>query len=155
MEFSLEPLTTNGYTIKDSFALVEELKSFDSKLMMVNFDMEPLCTNIPLQGTIDLSVENLFQDMTHVDKLSKNSFRELLTRTMSELLILFDQQFYNQHNGVAMGSPLGATVADVFLCYHEKIWLQNSSSEFKPVIYRRYVDDTFLLFRSKHHIEKF
>ena len=128
MEFSLEPLTTNGYTIKDSFALVEELKSFDSKLMMVNFDMEPLCTNIPLQGTIDLSVENLFQDMTHVDKLSKNSFRELLTRTMSELLILFDQQFYNQHNGVAMGSPLGPTVADVFLCYHEKIWLQNSSS---------------------------
>ena len=155
MEFSLESLTTNGYTIKDSFALVEELKSFDSKLMMVNFDMEPLCTNIPLQGTIDLSVENLFQDMTHVDKLSKNSFRELLTRTMSELLILFDQQFYNQHNGVAMGSPLGATVADVFLCYHEKIWLENSSSEFKPVIYRRYVDDTFLLFRSKHHIEKF
>ena len=155
MEFSLESLTTNGYTIKDSFALVEELKSFDSKLMMVNFDMEPLCTNIPLQGTIDLSVENLFQDMTHVDKLSKNSFRELLTRTMSELLILFDQQFYNQHNGVAMGSPLGPTVADVFLCYHEKIWLQNSSSEFKPVIYRRYVDDTFLLFRSKHHIEKF
>ena len=121
MEFSLEPLTTNEYTIKDSFALVEELKSFDSKLMMVNFDMEPLCTNIPLQGTIDLSVENLFQDMTHVDKLSKNSFRELLTRTMSELLILFDQQFYNQHNGVAMGSPLGPTVADVFLCYHEKI----------------------------------
>ena len=27
-------------------------------------------------------------------------------------------------------------------------------SEFKPVIYRRYVDNTFLLFRLKHHIEK-
>ena len=93
--------------------------------------------------------------MTHVDKLSKDSFRELLTRTMSELLILSDQQFYNQHNGVAIGSPLGPTVANVFLCCHEKIWLQNSSSEFKLVIYRRYVDDTFLLFRSKHHIEKF
>ena len=53
-----------------------------------------------------------------------------------------------------MGSPLGPTLANVFLCYHEKIWLQNSPSEFKPVIYRRYVDDTFLLFRSKHHIEK-
>ena len=56
---------------------------------------------------------------------------------------------------VAMGSPLGPTLANVFLCYHEKIWLQNCPSEFKPVIYRRYVDDTFLLFRSKHHIEKF
>ena len=42
-----------------------------------------------------------------------------------------------------------------FLCYHEEIWLQNCPSEFKPVIYRRYVDDTFLLFPSKHHIKKF
>ena len=42
-----------------------------------------------------------------------------------------------------------------FFCYHEKIWLQNCPSEFKPVIYRRYVDDTFFLFRSKHDIEKF
>ena len=54
-----------------------------------------------------------------------------------------------------MGSPLGPTLVNVFLCYHEKIWLQNCPSEFKPVIYRRYVDDTFLLFRSKHQIEKF
>ena len=54
-----------------------------------------------------------------------------------------------------MGSPIGATLANVFLCYHEKIWLQNCPSEFNPVIYRRYVDHTFLLFRLKHHIEKF
>ena len=74
---------------------------------------------------------------------------------MSESLILFDQEFYKQHDGVAMGCLLGPTLANVFLCYHEKIWLQNCPSEFKPVIYRRYVDDTFLLFRSKHHIEKF
>ena len=151
----LEPLTTNEYTIKDSFTFAEELQSFDSKLVMASFDIESLFTNIPLQETIDLCVENLFQDRTHVDNLSKDSFRELLTRTMSESLILFDQEFYKQHDGVAMGSPLGPTLANVFLCYHEKIWLQNCPSEFKPVIYRRYVDDTFLLFRSKHHIEKF
>ena len=54
-----------------------------------------------------------------------------------------------------MGSPLGPTLANVFLCYHEQIWLQNCPSEFKPVIYRRYVDDTFLIFCSLHHIEKF
>ena len=122
---------------------------------MASFDIESLFTNIPLQETIDLCVENLFQDRTHVDNLSKDSFRELLTRTMSESLILFDQEFYKQHDGVAMGSPLEPTLANVFLCYHEKIWLQNCPSEFKPVIYRRYVDDTLLLFRSKHHIEKF
>ena len=74
----LEPLTTNEYTIMDSFTFAEELQSFDSKLVMVGFDIESLFTNISLQETIDLCVENLFQDTTHVDNLSKDSFRELL-----------------------------------------------------------------------------
>ena len=148
----LEPLTTNEYTIKDSFTFAEFAnvsRSFDSKLVMASFDIESLFTNIPLQETIDLCVENLFQNRTHVDNLSKDSFRELLIG-LSES---FDQEFYKQHDGVAMSSPLGPTLASVFLCYHEKIWLQNF--EFKLVIYRRYVDDTFLLFHAKHQIEKF
>ena len=151
----LEPLSTNVCTLKDSFTFTEELQSFDSKLVMASFGIESLFTNIPLQETIYLCVENLFQDRTHVDNLSKDSFRELLTRTMSESLILFDQQFFKQHDGVAAGSPLGPTLASFCLCYHEKIWLQNCPPEFEPFIYRRYADDTFLLFRSKHHIEKF
>ena len=74
---------------------------------------------------------------------------------MSESLILFDQEFYKQHDGAVMGSPLGPTLANVVLCYHDQIWLQNCPSEFKLVICRSYVDDRFLLFCSKHHIEKF
>ena len=57
--------------------------------------------------------------------------------------------------GVAIGSPLGPTFANIFLSYHEETWLKNCPCEFKPVIYKRYVDDTFLLFQSKDHIEKF
>ena len=48
-----------------------------------------------------------------------------------------------------------ATLANVFLYYHEKNQLQSCPSEFKPVIYRHYIDDTFLLFCSKHHLGKF
>ena len=45
--------------------------------------------------------------------------------------------------------------ANIFLCFYEQIWLENCPVEFKPVVYRRFVDDTFLLFRSYEHIEKF
>ena len=41
-----------------------------------------------------------------------------------------------------------------FFVIMKKKWLQNYPSEFKIVIYRRYVDDIFLLPHSKHHIEK-
>ena len=43
----LEPLTTNEYTIKDSFTFAEELQSFDSKLVMASFDVESLFLTFP------------------------------------------------------------------------------------------------------------
>ena len=42
-----------------------------------------------------------------------------------------------------------------FFIIISKIWLHNCPSEFKPLIYTKYVDDTFLLFHLKLHIEKF
>ena len=74
---------------------------------------------------------------------------------MPESLVLFNGEYYKQIDGVAMGSPLGPTFANIFLSYHEQIWLKNCPCEFKLVIYKTYVDETFLLFRSKNHIENF
>ena len=54
-----------------------------------------------------------------------------------------------------MGSPLGPTLANLFLCHNETKWLTNCPSEFKPALYRRYIDDTFLLFKDASHIDKF
>ena len=67
-------LTTSKCTIKYSFTFAEEIQSFDSNLAMASFDIESPFTNFLLQETIDLCVENLFKDMTHIDNLSKDSF---------------------------------------------------------------------------------
>ena len=67
----------------------------------------------------------------------------------------FDGKTYKQTDGVAMGSPLGPSLANAFLCFHETIWLNDCPEDFNPVYYRRYVDDIFALFRSPDHLEKF
>ena len=54
-----------------------------------------------------------------------------------------------------MGSPLGPSSAKAFLAHYEQIWLDDCPNEFKPVYYKRYVDDIFVLFQSPHHLEKF
>lgn len=54
-----------------------------------------------------------------------------------------------------MELPLGPTLANAFLCFNETTWLQNCPSSFKPVLYKRYVDDIFLLFESPDHHVKF
>ena len=86
--------------------------------------MESLFTNIPSEETIHPCVENLFKDRTHVENLLKDSFCELLTRTMSSSLIIFDQELHKQHDGVAMASPLGPTLANVSFFYHEIICIK-------------------------------
>ena len=65
---------------------------------------------------------------------------------MFESIFIFDGKFYEQRDGVAMGFPLGLTLADVFMCHFENIWLQNCPSYFRSIAYRWFVDDTFLLF---------
>ena len=49
---------------------------------------------------------------------------------------------YKQTDGVAMGSPLGPTLANIFVRYLEK---KISRSEF-ALLYHRFVDDTFAIF---------
>ena len=54
-----------------------------------------------------------------------------------------------------MGSPLGPTLANAFLCHYEKEWLDNCPIHFKPIIYKIYVDDIFVIFSSKEHLQLF
>ena len=46
--------------------------------------------------------------------------------------------------GVAMGSPLGPVFAHIFICDFEEKWIMNNGDD--PIIWFRYVDDTFTYF---------
>ena len=54
-----------------------------------------------------------------------------------------------------MGSPLGPTFANIFMCHLEEKFLAECPILFKPVYYKRYVDDTFSLFYQHDHAQLF
>ena len=63
--------------------------------------------------------------------------------------------YYQQVDGVALGSTLQPTLAYLFLVNHENKWLKKCPIQFAPKFYRCYVDDIFLLFKAKDHVKKF
>ena len=71
--------------------------------------------------------------MTYCLLQQKNSF------------FFFDNSIYCQTDGVVMGFPLGPTLANAFLCHHEKEWLDSYPAKSK--LYKRYRDDIFVMFR--------
>ena len=68
---------------------------------------------------------------------------------------LFNRSYYKQVEGLGMGLPLGPTLASIFMCHHEETWIRDCPAAFAPAKYLRYIDDTFLIFRHKSHIEFF
>ena len=45
-----------------------------------------------------------------------------------------------------MGFPLETTLVNLFLAYDVDIWPENCPLQFRPKYYRKYVDDSLLLF---------
>ena len=82
-------------------------------------------------------------------------FSKILNICIKDNLFLFNGEAYVQVDGAPMGGCLSPSLADIFLAYHEKIWLDQCPSDFKPLLYRRYVDDTCVIFKSADHVLPF
>lgn len=48
-----------------------------------------------------------------------------------------------------MRASLCRTLVNSFLCYYDKEWLHSCPIEFKPKVYKRYIDDIFVMFWSR------
>ena len=151
----LSDFTKNQYVCKDSFSFAEGISKQDHSLYMASFDIDALFTNLPIDETIDLCVKKLFKNSRTFKGFSKDEFRTLLNFAAKDAFFLFNGKYYKQVDGVAMGSPLGPTLANIFLCHWEEIWLKRCPEQFAPQHYNRYMDDTFLLFSCEDHVKIF
>ena len=123
----LSPLTKNGYTVKDSFQFAEEISEQNPTLSMGNLDLDSLFTNILLDETIDIFVNQLFENTDSVEGFTKSELKQLLSLPAKESHFIFNCLLYKQMEGVAMSSPLGPSLANAFLSYHEKLVKQLSA----------------------------
>ena len=76
------------YTVKDLFSFVKEITSAGNHGFMASFDVSRLFTNIPLNESIDLCLDLLFENSDVIDyndcSLDRKSFRKLLCSAVRE-----------------------------------------------------------------------
>ena len=143
------PHTSNDYTLQDSFEFSSIIDKQNPELFIASLDVDSLFTNVPLDEAITIAVNKVCGRKRKIDGIKKSEFKDMLDIAIKGSIFYFNGSYYRQVDGVAMGSPLGLVLANIFLCHHEMNWLRKCPTSFTPVLYKRYVDDIVVLMDSK------
>jgi GIY-YIG catalytic domain len=132
------------YNIKNSF----EFKSFIDNItlkpneVLVSFDVVSLFTNVPTKLALAI-VDKKWPLISECTNISKPIFMEYLRFIVQESSYFqYDDKFYKQNFGLAMGSPLAPILSDLVL----EFLFDNiiPKLDFQPNFIKKYVDDCIL-----------
>ena len=119
--------------------LEDKINGIEGDKYLVSYDVESLFTNVPLTEAIEITCNLLLQNFGDSLGYSRKTLMKLLLLCSRDCIFQFNDKLYIQHDGVAMGSPLGPLLANVFMSVMDN---KIRSSCNAPKLYKRYVDDT-------------
>ena len=85
----LEPITTNMYTVKNSFEFAKEIADQDPGLFMDSLDVKSLFTNIPLEKTISVCCDSLFSNDAKLNNINRIDFKKTFKSSSTKQLFQF------------------------------------------------------------------
>ena len=117
-----------------------------------------LFTSVPIDPALNIIKDLLEKDNTLKERtvLAVNDIILLLEFCLKNTYFSFQDQFYEQVEGAAMGSPVSPIVANLYIEYLEQKAL--STAPHPPRFWCRFVDDTFVIHKEVnkqdffHHI---
>ena len=156
----IKPAASNCYgtDTKDTFDFVEKIKRIDlNGTIMASLDVSSLFTNVPLEKTIQITLDRLYRnELVTCPDIPESDLKDLLYVCLKDNLFIFNGTVYKQVDGVAMGNSLGPVLANIWMSYLEENFLLNQTvAPVKPIFYCRYVDDTFCVFNNVSEANEF
>ena len=97
----------------------------------MSFDVKSLFTNVSLDRTIHTILRKIYDHKELDTSITKSEMKEMPTLCTKNVHFTYNRKIFVQTDGVAMGSPLGPVLADIFMTELEKTLL--------PGIYIHYI----------------
>ena len=114
---------------------------------MIYFDVVSLFTNVPIDDAYCVALRRLEKDPELPDRtsLSPAKIVSLLEFVLRSTYFLYNGAYYEQTDGAALGSPVSAVIANLYMESFEEEALQSCPPDCRPTLWKRYVDDTFVI----------
>ena len=82
------------------------------------------------------AIDHIFDQQPDI-KIFRSDLNQLFSYAFVQTHFIFNNDFWDQINGVAMGSPLAPILANLLMGFHEEKCI-NEYSGTGPILYRRY-----------------
>ncbi|CAJ0957757.1 unnamed protein product, partial [Ranitomeya imitator] len=137
--------------LKDTTDFLTSLKNIGRlpmNCLLVSMDVNSLYTSIRHQDGIE-SVRSFLASHTNFSNQQQKFCKDLLTLVLTRNFFIFEDQFFIQKKGTAMGSNVAPPYANIFMDHFELTYVYTHPSFMSHAIYwRRYIDDVFLIWTS-------
>ena len=116
----------------------------------MSFDVCALFTSIPIESAIETIKKHLEEDQEPSKRTSMtvDHIISLLEFCLRNTYFSFQGRYYEQTEGAAMGSLISPLVANLFMEEFEKQAISTSTTP--PVLWERFVDDTFTIIKKNN-----
>ena len=119
---------------------------------LLSLDAENLFTNVPLPTVLSFLRRKFTEnDLPLPSGLTLDALIEIIELCCESTVFTFNDCFYQQIEGVAMGSPLACILANLFMEYFESELVTNLP--YRPALWLRFVDDVICIW--PHEMELF
>ena len=135
------PETQINVKTKDVVNNIKNVK-LDPNEKLVSFDVTSLYTRVPAMEALRIAANKLYTNDNLIDErppISKTVFIQIGKLALNNIVMLTNDGYYIQKEGLAMGSPLSALLANVWLTQFDERFMAMKSKW-----YYRYVDDVFM-----------
>ncbi|XP_062714319.1 uncharacterized protein LOC134291055 [Aedes albopictus] len=143
------------YHVRNSFDFANEISHVvvPDGCIMYSLDVVSLYTNVPVEKVYQL-VEAKWKEIQEYTTISWDRVKHAMKTVLEASFFQYDGKFYCQTTGVPMGSPLSPVVANLIMeKVEQEAITQLEEKNITLSIYRRYVDDCFIVGR-REDVEK-
>ncbi|CAF3764840.1 unnamed protein product [Adineta steineri] len=147
-------------TVSNGFELLKKVQQWSTinmkqETVLCTIDVTDLYTMIPqVEGVLSLKQMLDYLNLNQVNDLKTEVIIQLANFIMNNNYFKYNDQYYHQIRGGAMGSPITLTIANCYMFFYEQQIFKQITNSFG--LYVRYIDDIFIIINwpSRHFVKQ-